>query len=127
MCRERRRTRDRLLEYDSSIIIPTPHTAGLKMIYPWENNTLITLRHQLYLISLIGGFIGTEEEFIQHFNSYVSNKQIFFGSFSTFPQIGSSNLLYFDTNEKILYYWNNEYIPANTLLIANTILKGGGA
>jgi len=37
MCKERRRTRDRLLEYD---MLARPHTAGLAMVYPWENNLL---------------------------------------------------------------------------------------
>lgn len=34
-------------------------------------------------------------------------------------------MLYFDLDEKILYYWDNEYKPVNALLIANTILHGG--
>lgn len=34
---ERKRTRDRLIEYDFSIIAPTPHSAGLLFLYPWEN------------------------------------------------------------------------------------------
>jgi len=37
------------------------------------------------------------------------------------------NVLYFDIDNKILYYWDNEYLPANTMLIANTILEGGEA
>jgi len=43
MCKERWRTRDRLLEYDESIMPLRPHSAGLSMIYPWENVTLLTL------------------------------------------------------------------------------------
>jgi hypothetical protein len=34
-------------------------------------------------------------------------------------------MLYFDLNEKILYYWDNAYIPVNAMLIAHTILDGG--
>jgi hypothetical protein len=36
-------------------------------------------------------------------------------------------MLYFDLDEKILYYWDNEYIPVNAMLITNTILNGGEA
>ena len=125
--RERYRTRDRLLEYDFSLIPPRPHTAGLSMIYPWENNFLDNLVHQLYLIAANTGYIGDEDTFIKLFGSFMNNKQILFASFSTFPQTGDYNMLYFDIDEKILYYWDNEYIPVNAMLIANTTLEGGGA
>ena len=36
-------------------------------------------------------------------------------------------MLYFDLSEKVLYYWNEEYIPVNAMLIANTIVNGGEA
>jgi len=36
-------------------------------------------------------------------------------------------MLYFDLDAKILYYWDKEYIPINAMLIARTILNGGGA
>jgi len=36
-------------------------------------------------------------------------------------------MLYFDLNEKILYYWDGEYIPVNAMLIADTIVNGGDA
>ena len=36
-------------------------------------------------------------------------------------------MLYFDLDGKILYYWDNEYIPVNAMLITNTILNGGDA
>ena len=52
---------------------------------------------------------------------------IIFEIFNNFPQYGSSQNLYFDLNEKILYYWDNEYIPVNAMLIANTTLEGGDA
>lgn len=125
--RERYRTRDRLLEYDFSLIPPRPRTAGLSMIYPWENNFLDNLIHQLYLIAANTGYIGDEDTFIKLFGSFMNNKQILFASFSTFPQMGDYNMLYFDIDEKILYYWDNEYIPVNAMLIANTTLEGGGA
>ena len=36
--------------------------------------------------------------------------------------ISSRSSIFF---EKILYYWDTEYIPVNAMLIANTILHGG--
>jgi hypothetical protein len=36
-------------------------------------------------------------------------------------------MLYFDLNDKILYYWDGEYIPVNAMLIAHAILEGGDA
>ena len=43
-----------------------------------------------------------------------------------FPEEGEVSKMYFDTEEKILYYWDNEYYPVNATLIANTIIEGGG-
>ena len=34
---ERKRTRDRLIEYNLNIIVPTPYSAGLLFLYPREN------------------------------------------------------------------------------------------
>lgn len=50
-----------------------------------------------------------------------------FDDYANFPETGSADMLYFDLQEKILYYWDNEYIPVNTMLIAHTILDGGEA
>lgn len=151
---ERHRTRDLLLEYDRAIMPPKPRAAGLSniyswgstpldnlngeeppipgqkdisIIYPWENTSLSIFSHQLYRVAIINGFIGTESEFLDRFVNYVSDKQIVFETFTNFPQYGSLSKLYFDTNEKILYYWDNEYIPVNAMLIANTTLEGGEA
>lgn len=151
---ERHRTRDLLLEYDRAIMPPKPRAAGLSniyswgstpldnlngeeppipgqkdisIIYPWENTSLSIFSHQLYSVAIINGFIGTESEFLDRFVNYVSDKQIIFETFTNFPQYGSLSKLYFDTNEKILYYWDNEYIPVNAMLIANTTLEGGEA
>lgn len=58
---------------------------------------------------------------------YVRNN-IIFARFENFPETGEQEKLYFDLDDKILYYWNvDEYIPINTLLIPNTILDGGEA
>lgn len=153
----RRATRDLLLEYDSNIMPPHPRAAGLNyvynwldsnvapdetydvppmpttsemhMIYPWENTNLGILSSQLYALAANSGYTGTQQQFNTYFGYYLehSDKEILFDTFGNFPQIGSANMLYFDLNDKILYYWDNEYIPANAMLIANTILEGGEA
>lgn len=152
--KERRRTRDLLLEYDRAIMPPKPRAAGLSniyswgstpldnlngeeppipgqkdisIIYPWENTSLSIFSNQLYKVAIINGFVGTEKEFIDRFVNYVSDKQIIFEEYANFPQYGSASKLYFDLNEKILYYWENEYIPVNAMLIANTMINGGEA
>ena len=152
--KERKRTRDLLLEYDRAIMPPKPRTAGLSniyswgstpldnlngdeppipnqkdisIIYPWENTSLSIFSHQLYKVAIVNGFIGTEQDFLNHFINFVSEKEIIFDLFTNFPQYGSSQNLYFDLNEKILYYWNQEYIPVNAMLIANTTINGGEA
>lgn len=151
---ERYRTRDLLLEYDKTIMPPRPRAAGLSnvyswgstiptdeetldapipiqknisLIYPWENTSLTIFSNQLYKVAIINGFIGTEKEFLDRFVNYVSDKQIIFENYDNFPQYGSTNKLYFDQIEKILYYWDEEYIPVNAMLIANTIIEGGEA
>ena len=153
----RRATRDLLLEYDSNIMPPHPRAAGLNyvynwldsntapdetygvppmpttsemhMIYPWENTNLGILSSQLYALAANSGYTGTQQQFNTYFGYYLehSDKEILFDTFGNFPQVGSANMLYFDLNDKILYYWDNEYIPANAMLIANTILEGGEA
>ena len=124
---ERHRTRDLLLEYDISIMPARPRAAGLTIVYPWENSLLQLLGKQLYNIAANSGFSGTEEDFNSHFGEYLNSKQIIFSTYNAFPQVGEIDKLYFDQTDKILYYWNNEYIPVNAMLIANTTLEGGGA
>ena len=124
---ERRRTRDLLLEYDKAIMPPKPRTAGLGSIYPWENLTLSIFSKQLFTLAENSGFSGTETDFSQKFGSFLSNKNITFMNFIDFPDEGETNKLYFALDEKILYYWDNEYIPVNAMLIANTTINGGEA
>ena len=151
---ERYRTRDLLLEYDKAIMPPRPRAAGLSnvyswgstilsdadtldvpipyqkdvsIIYPWENTSLSIFSNQLYKVALVNGFVGTEKEFLDRFVNYVSDKQIVFEKYANFPQYGSTSKLYFDSDEKILYYWEDEYIPVNAMLIANTTIEGGEA
>ena len=152
--KERHRTRDLLLEYDYKIMPPHPRAGGLSsvyewgstipsdsntlepptpiqqnlsIIYPWENTALSIFSNQLYKVAIINGYVGTEKEFLDRFVNYVSDKQIIFETFNNFPQYGSLSKLYFDTEEKILYYWDNNYVPVNAMLIANTIIEGGEA
>ena len=151
----RERTRDLLLEYDRMIMPPRPRAAGLSLIYswlesnvpstdviysvpipetsefsivyPWESVGLNILGDQIYILASNSGYTGTREEFHRYFGTYLENnkQEILFEEYNNFPQVGSTNMLYFDLNEKILYYWDNEYIPVNAMLIANTILDGG--
>ena len=154
---ERWRTRDLLLEYDRAIMPPRPRAAGLgsiytwldtnqvdqgeadippdptaqhvNTVYPWENTGLIILSNQLYTLAAKSGYTGTSQEFYKYFGSYLerNRQEILFETYNNFPQIGTTNMLYFDLDSKILYYWDNEYIPVNAMLIANTILDGGEA
>lgn len=151
----RRRTRDLLLEYDRMIMPPRPRAAGLGLIYswlesntpstdviysvpipqttefsvvyPWESIGLSILGDQIYLLASQSGYTGTREEFHKYFGTYLekNRQEILFEEYDNFPQVGSKEMLYFDLNEKILYYWDEGYIPVNAMLIANTILHGG--
>lgn len=124
---ERYRTRDLLLEYDKAIMPPMPRAAGISMVYPWENLLISNLIKQLFMIAITSGFEGTEEDFKTNFGTYLQNRPIVYDIFDNFPEEGNINNLYFDLNEKILYYWDNEYIPVNTLLIENTTLNAGSS
>ena len=153
----RERTRDLLLEYDRFIMPPRPRAAGLGLIYtwlesntpstdiiynvpipntaefsvvyPWESIGLNLLGDQIYILASRSGYTGTREEFHKYFGTYLerNRQEILFETYNNFPQVGSREMLYFDLDEKILYYWDNEYIPVNAMLIANTILDGGEA
>lgn len=153
----RRRTRDLLLEYDRAIMPPRPRAAGLGLIYswlnsntpstdiiynvpvpstaefsvvyPWETLGLSLLSDQIFVLASNSGYTGTREEFHRYFGTYLerNRQEILFETFNNFPQVGSSEMLYFDLDEKILYYWDQEYIPVNAMLIANTLIDGGEA
>lgn len=153
----RERTRDLLLEYDISIVPPRPRAAGLSMVYtwlhsnvpnstpiysvpipetaefsivyPWESIGLSILSDQIFILASNSGYTGTREEFHRYFGTYLENnrQEILFEEYNNFPQVGTSDMLYFDLNDKILYYWDGEYIPVNAMLIAHTILEGGDA
>lgn len=128
---ERKRTRDRLLEYDKSIMPLYPHSGGiaipypreaenvtisipeiiaevqLNVIYPWENYSLPMLSHQMYLISRENGFTGTETQFLKKFGSLntITENNVIVGTIETFPIEGDSNALYLDKETGILYYF----------------------
>ena len=150
----RHRTRDLLLEYDAAIMPPHPRAGGIPMIYPWGDNNdsgailppfpdysviesiypwemqhLAVLGDWLFQFAASSGYSGTREEFYSHFGFYLetNRQEIVFDSYANFPSNGQLNMLYFDVDEKILYYWDNEYIPVNAMLITNTILNGGEA
>lgn len=123
----RQLTRDLLLEYDKAIMPPRPRAAGLGIIYPWENSLLSVFSSQLFQLAKQSGYNGTRQDFLQNFGSLLGDKEIIYDIFNNFPEIGQNNLLYFDLDEKILYYWDNRYIPVNAMLIANTIIDGGEA
>ena len=124
---ERYRTRDRLLEYDVNIIPPRPHSGGLPVIYPWEGTSMAILMNQLYNLAATSGYDGTAEEFGTNFGKFFSTKHIIFDTTENFPDEGDRDKLYFATDTNILYYFDNEYIPVNAMLIANTIINGGEA
>lgn len=145
---ERWRTRDRLLEYDFNIYPALPHSAGLSMVYPWENITLANLDKQIIEIARNHEYDGDDETFWERFVS----GGVYFGTLSTFPVPGEETLLYLDKETDILYYFKstselnydiaiekgveivgNEdnvyycYIPVRALPIENLILNCGDA
>lgn len=85
------------------------------------------LNHQLYLVAVMNGFNGSEEDFHDIFSSFLGQYNVIFSTFNNFPEIGLEDKLYFDLEEKILYYWDTKYLPVNAMLITNTILNGGEA
>ena len=148
-------TRDLLLEYDQAIMPPRPRAGGLAMVYPWGNanaedpmvippfpnaseiesiypwemQNLAIMGDWLFQFSKNSGYSGTREEFYSCFGSYLerNRQEIIFDMFANFPSTGAQDMLYFDLGEKILYYWDGEYIPVNAMLIAETIVNGGEA
>ena len=139
----RTRTRDLLIEYHlgyapprpevpgeegTSFIPLDPKTQAFNSIYPWENPGMLMI-NELYTLAKNSGFTGTIDDFKTNFGYYLErqDREIIFSIYNNFPLVGDSQHLYFDLNEKILYYWDGEYIPVNAMLIANTTLEGGEA
>lgn len=113
----------------SEIQEPLPTYArvpSMPSIYPWEVIQLSILAEQMYKLAKAGGYTGSAEDFDKKFGKLLEEKAVNFFSRSDFPEEGEEDKLYFDLEEKILYYWdNNEYLPVNTTLIANSIIQGG--
>lgn len=112
-----------------AVMPPFPNSSVIESLYPWEMANLAIMGDWLFSFAAGSGYNGSREEFYTHFGSYLetNRQEIVFDIFSNFPAVGEQDKLYFDLNERILYYWDNEYIPVNTLLITNTILQGGEA
>lgn len=147
--RERYRTRDRLLEYDFHIYPAEPHSAGLAMVYPWENIFLDQIAYQLLQIARNHGYTGDEELFWRRF----ADGELHTATLETFPVPGEEYHLYLDTDTNILYYFRIAttvdaerleenggeivgeaedgniyvYLPIRALLIENTIIDCGSA
>lgn len=155
MCKERWRTRDRLLDYDAHIVPPSPHSAGISTVYPWESISLQNLSHQIYILAQNNGFIGTEQML---WNKFSAGSVIMIDTINNFPEEGAENNLYLDKETDILYYFKKSstynynigdtaevvvagtaqaeepnvtiyflYIPVRALLIEDTILNCGDA
>lgn len=149
---ERKRTRDRLIEYDISIMPLYPHSGGiavpypqeaenititipsiiaearLKAIYPWENYSLTILSHQMYLIARDSGFPGTEKQFLEKFGSLntITENNVIVGTINTFPIEGDTNALYLDKETGILYYFKatENRINEEIAAITGAVIKG---
>ena len=122
--RERYRTRDLLLEYDTAIMPARPRTAGLAMVYPWENLTLSTLKAQIIEIARQSGYNGSDEDFWNHFSNF--SGEVHTGTLATFPTPGKETDLYLDTETNILYYFKivNNNINTEALILAGAEVVG---
>ena len=126
MCKERWNTRDLLLDAQNPDP-PTTYISHIRAVYPWEQMQLSFFAGQLYTLAKEGGYSGSAEDFDKEFGKLLEEKTIDYKSRSDFPIEGETSKLYFDIEEKILYYWDGEYLPVNATLITGTILQGGGA
>ena len=100
--RERKRTRDRLLDYYIHQLLPCPQTANIvHYVYPWYQKTLSRLSRQIYDIAVMNGFADTEPNFWAKFSRGVVTSSVL----SQFPVPGNENELYLDTETDILYYF----------------------
>ena len=126
MSKERRRTRDLLLDAQNPSN-PTTYVSSISTVYPWENMQISFFAGQLYGFARANGYEGDIESFSEKFATLLAEKTIKYLPRSNFPIEGENDCLYFDTEEKILYYWDDGYYPINATLIANTIIDGGEA
>ena len=124
MCKERWNTRDLLLDAENPTN-PSSYVCKIKAVYPWENTQLSFFAGQLYVLAKEGGYKCSAEDFSNTFGSLLEEKTITYLPRKDFPDEGSEKYLYFDIDEKILYYWDDGYYPVNATLIANTTISGG--
>ena len=120
--RERKRTRDRLLNYDSSIMPFHPSTASIPVVYPWEQTQLSMLSHQIYKIALSNGYTGNEQLLFRHFNG---SAFYYYNSITDFPMRGILGDLYFDLSTQVLYYYAvapGELDPEKIALVGGAIV-----
>lgn len=118
-------TRDRLLDYEASLMPPALADLDMGSVYPWHTQSLRLLDHMLYQIAKLNGFEGDEEEFNALFFGFAAKQQIIF---SPFPEEGEEGILYFNLEDKTLYYWDEtEYRPVNAMLMADVIINGGSS
>lgn len=126
MSKERRRTRDLLLDANNPAN-PTNYVSSIRAVYPWENMQLSFFAGQMYSFAQSAGYEGSADDFNKQFAAMLAEKTIHYMAFADFPDVGELDHLYFDTDEKVLYYWDSQYLPVNATLIANTIINGGEA
>ena len=126
MSEQRRRTRELLLDAENPSN-PTNYVSVIKAIYPWENVQTSFLAGQLYTLAKMGGYNGSIEDFSEKFGSLLEQKAIDYANRNDFPDEGVKDHLYFAIDEKILYYWDNNYYPVQATLIEGTTIKGGEA
>lgn len=107
--RQRKRTRDRLLEYYLSAPLLNPQTTIIDSVYPWHNYSLAMLSRQIYQLAVRHGFNDTEPKFWEKF----AHSDIAYGALSTFPIPGNTDRLYLDTETDILYYFKQTTAQIN--------------
>ena len=122
--RERKRTRDRLLDYEFTIVPPHPHSGGipfifpietdssipildaastvLPIIYPWENVQLDFLEDEIFAIARRNGFEGTKS---QLWDVFSRDGYVVQATLDTFPWPGNPKNLYLDSETGIVYYF----------------------
>ena len=107
--RERKRTRDRLLDYDFTFLWENPTeivtTLPMPVLLPEA-----LLEKSLYNLAVQHGFSGTLDNFWDTF----SNSDIYTGTLHTFPVPGNVHKLYLDTETDILYYFKSTTDTINT-------------
>ena len=68
----------------------------------------------MYKVAYENGFLGTKEDFIKNFINSLLNEADITGvvvqksSVADFPEKGTEKSIYIDTENKHIYFWNNE-------------------